>query len=167
MSEEEIQDGNEVPESDDIISEFENTPEGDLKQSVQEENLGDEDFDYQQGFNSPQEHQKDSITKFYRWVVGLMKPYQVVRVANFTHAEAVNTKMYLNLAKYNEVEGCKTIRDYLANKAVIEAAVSMGKKGFIVTNIMTQRRVVTRQQEKSAKVSDWSKGKQQQGSVIK
>ena len=159
-----MSDEEEVIESEDIVSEFDNSPDGELKNSMQEENSSDDDFDYQQGFtggtNYPESPQKDSITKFYRGIIKLMKPKQVVRVANFTFKESKNVKLYLNMADFNQREQNNLIANALRDMAVVESSVSMGKKGFIVTNIMTQRRIVSRQSDKSnPKVSSWSQGK--------
>jgi hypothetical protein len=155
----------EVPESEDIVAEFEDTPDGDLKQSVQEENLNNEDFDYQQGFgtsNYPEAPVKDSITKFYRDIISLMVPKKVVRVANFSFADKKNARICLNLAFYNKKEGSQMLEDWWNDRAVNLASVSMGHKGFIVTNIMTQRRIVQRQTDKAnPTVKGWNKPKPQ------
>lgn len=154
----------EMPESEDIVSDFENSPEGELKQSTQEENLNEDDFDYQQGFNYPEQQYKDSITKFYRHVISLLKPKQVVRVGNFSFSEKKNAKLCLDMAFYNHEEGADLIERFWRDRAVNVASVSMGYKGFIVTNIMTQRRIVQRQSDKaSPKVSGWSNPNQNKG----
>jgi hypothetical protein len=146
-------------EEPDIVEQFEGTPEGDLKQSSQEENLNDDDFDYQQGFGSgnyPESPVKDTLLRFNRWVIGLFHPHKVVRVGNLTAKEAKNCKNFLNIANYNRIWNCNLISNYFNDMATVEAEVSMGKKGFTMTNMMTQRRVVTRQSEKLPKAKDWS-----------
>lgn len=145
---------------EDIIDNYDNSPEGNLKQSQQEENLTDDDYDYQQGFNYPESTYKDSITKFYRHIISLMFPKKIVRVANFSFKEARNARIFLNIADYNLFEGCDLVAKYFQQKAIVESAVSMGKKGFIVTSIMTQRRIVQRQTDKQSNASKWSKPQQ-------
>jgi len=162
-----MSDEEEVQESEDVVSEFDNSPDGELKNAMQEENSSDDDFDYQQGFsggtNYPEAPIKDSITKFYRGIIKLMSPKQVVRVANFSFKEAKNVKLLLNMADFNAREHNDLIANALRDMAVVDASVSMGKKGFIVTNIMTQRRVVSRQSDKpNPKVGSWSQGKSNQ-----
>ena len=147
--------------NDDVVDNFENSPDGDLKQSTAEENLDDDSFDQQQGFNYPESSYKDSITKFYRHIISMMFPKKVVRVANFSFKEKRNAKIYLNMADYNLFEGNDIVARFFNQRAVVESAVSMGYKGFIVTSIMTQRRIVQRQTDKSQNVSGWSKPKQQ------
>ena len=155
------------PEEPDILDQFDQTPEGEFKQADMDENLNDSDLDFKEGFggegNSLGSPFKDSLLKFNRWVIGLFSPKKVVRVANFTFKESKNCKIFLNFADYNQMWGNGIVAQYLNNRAVVEASVSMGKKGFTMTNMMTQRRVVTRQSEKLPKTSDWSKGNQQGG----
>ncbi len=157
-----MEDTDEIPESEDmdIIDEFDNTPEGDLRQSTQEENLNNNDFDYQQGFdnnnnNYPLSPVKDSITKFYRDIISKMIPKEIVRVANFKPKELKNSRMFLNMADYNRMEGCDLIANYFDNMAVVESATSMGRQGFVVTSIMTQRRIVQRQSGKGKNSKDY------------
>ena len=72
-----------------------------------------EDFDYQQGFeSSPTMAAKDSITKFYRYIVNLLTPKKVVRVSNFTFSDKKNAKICLDLAHYN-------MQERLAHKSML------------------------------------------------
>jgi hypothetical protein len=153
----------EEQDDSDVVNDFDNSPDGELKQMTQEENLGDDDFDYHQGF-APDIQQKDSIIKFYRWIVNLLRPLKVVRVANFTFKEKKNAKLFLDYAAYNRVWDNHKVAAYLDSRSMIEASASMGYKGFVVTSIMTQRRIVSRQTEKgNSMAKGWNQPKQQGG----
>ena len=149
------------PEEPDIADEYEQTPEGELKQQIQEENLGDDDYDYQQGYDYPKPESRDSKLMFFRDLIREMNPFKLTRVANSTFKEKKNTRNFLNISKYNQLWKCNIVAEYFENMAMVEAATSMGTKGFTQTNFTTQTRVVKRQSDRPAKTSDYSQPKKQ------
>jgi hypothetical protein len=155
-----------VSDSEDIVNEFENTPEGELKEQLQNENLSDSEADYQQGFqNYPEQPVRDSITKFNRFIIGVMDPKRIVRAANFVfRAEKANSLICLNIADYLDLWDNRIVSRYFRNKVVNISSVSMGWKGFLMTNMMTQKRIVERSTPKPIpSVKGYAQPQQKQG----
>lgn len=132
------------PTQEEIINEYETSPEYKLKQSEQEEKLDDDQFDAQQGYGYPEPTVKENLFTFWKWFFDLRELIKLNKTANLGDAELHNSRLLEDLAIYNEHEKNNLIRDYLQTRASILLSTSLSKKGFGAQLVGTQTRKVQR-----------------------
>ena len=88
-------------------------------------------------YGSPEDQAslKDSIFKFFREI---LKTEDSKKVGNMSDVEINNTRIYLNLANYANIEGMGIVEMYMRSKAEVVAATSMSRKGFLAQLFVTQ-----------------------------
>lgn len=139
MAEEEIN-----PSNEEIISQYENTPEYKLKQTEQEEKLDDDTFDMQQGYGYPEATAKENLFTFWKWFFDIVEKIKINKTGNLETHELNNVRLFEDLASYNQYEGQPLIAEYLDNKSICVLSTSLSKKGYGAGLVGTQVRKVQR-----------------------
>jgi len=116
----------------------------------------DSDFSYPKG------KEKDNQFKFFRDII---KQDDTTRIGNIKREEMgeaeLGVRHYQEIADYAEVEGLKTVANYLRSRSNIITATSMSRNGFWSELFMTQIKREKKDQKDGVKKS-WF-GKKEQG----
>lgn len=136
---------NQEPSNEDIIGEYENSPEYKLKQTDQEEKLDDDNYDMQQGYGYPEPTIKENLFTFWKWFFDIIDRIKLNKTGNLDQVEINNVRLYEDLALYVKADGDNgLIADYLNDKSAIFLSTSLSKKGFGAGLVGTQVRKVQR-----------------------
>jgi hypothetical protein len=136
---------NDEPTSEEILNQYENTPEYKLKQSDQEEKLDDDNFDMQQGYGYPEPTVKENLFTFWKWFFDIIDKFKLNKTGNLETHELENVRMYEDLANYVKIDGDNgIIASYFNEKSAIVLSTSLSKKGFGAGLVGTQVRKVQR-----------------------
>jgi len=135
---------NQLPNNEQIINEFESSPEYKIKQTEQEEKLGDDEFDVQQGYGYPEPTVKENLFTFWKWFFDIVERIKLNKTGNLETHELNNVRLYEDFALYNKIEGQPLIAKYLNDKSSIVLSTSLSKKGFGAGLVGTQVRKVQR-----------------------
>lgn len=127
--------------SDEELEHLEAQVNADL--SGQQESVG--------SYGYPESPMKDSSLKFFRDV---WKGKESVKVSNLNKEDMNNIRAYLKVAEVAEVLKLDKVGKYLRSVAEVDAATSMGLKGFFAQLIVTQ----IKKEQKVKAPSEFKKG---------
>lgn len=124
-------------------------------QEVTEEQLEQ----YDEGFSTGKK--KDDAFSFFFKVLRLMDPYRLIRVGNLDKAEigehGISIRDSMNLANLGKIFHHKKFGDYWQQRAIINTASSMSRKGWFMETTISQKKV--RQRERSSTSTPFEKSR--------
>jgi hypothetical protein len=99
------------------------------------------------------EKEKSDLYSWFWRVVGLMKPFKLIKVANLNNVElgepGISIRDSMNLAHLGTIFKHHKFAQYWANRAKVISVSSMAKKGWFMDLSISQRRIRERQREQT------------------